>query len=213
MIDKSLQEWASKETHKPVLLRGARQVGKSTAVRHLGECFESYVEINFEKQAEYKELFEGNLDVHRIVSQMAAMCGKPIQPGKTLLFWTKCKRAPTPSWHCAFQGRHVPVACGGSGFPIGICLGGIAHVRSGAHTFHVYVSHDFDEFLEANGERLLMDARDQATPALPLSTPLHNKLVDLVRTYLLVGGMPEVVAKWATTHDFCNAKRYRMILW
>lgn len=54
LIDKYLEEWARNDVHKPVLLRGARQVGKSTAVRHLGEKFSNYVEINFEKQPEYK---------------------------------------------------------------------------------------------------------------------------------------------------------------
>ena len=56
LLDTYLAEWASRSSHKPVLLRGARQVGKSTAVRHLGERFENYVEINFEKHPEYKVL-------------------------------------------------------------------------------------------------------------------------------------------------------------
>ena len=75
-IDSYLSEWASRETHKPLLLRGARQVGKSTAVRHLAERFESYVEINFEKQASYIPLFQVKvIDVKAIVSQIAAMAG------------------------------------------------------------------------------------------------------------------------------------------
>jgi len=61
-------------------------VGKSTAVRHLGEQFKYFVEINLEKQSEYKVLFQSNLDVKRIVPQMAAIHGTPIIPGQTLLF-------------------------------------------------------------------------------------------------------------------------------
>ena len=86
IIDTYLSEWASRNEHKPVLLRGARQVGKSTAVRHLGESFKTYVEINFEKQPEYKILFQDNLDVTRIVSQISAISGKAIKAGETLLF-------------------------------------------------------------------------------------------------------------------------------
>ena len=56
-IDDHLLEWSKRDVHKPLLLRGARQVGKSTAIRHLGEQFESYVEINFERNPEYKALF------------------------------------------------------------------------------------------------------------------------------------------------------------
>ena len=78
-IDSYLSEWASRKTHKPLLLRGARQVGKSTAVRHLAETFDSYVEINFEKQASYIPLFQvKDIDVKSIVSQISAMAGKRI---------------------------------------------------------------------------------------------------------------------------------------
>ena len=73
IIDQYLSEWAARPTHKPVLLRGARQVGKSTAIRHLGEQFKYFVEINLEKQSEYKALFLQNIDVKRIVPQMR-MC-------------------------------------------------------------------------------------------------------------------------------------------
>ena len=57
LIDGYLIQWAQRKDHKPLLLRGARQVGKSTAVRHLGETFDNFVEINFEKQPEYKKVF------------------------------------------------------------------------------------------------------------------------------------------------------------
>ena len=94
-IDGYLSEWASRETHKPLLLRGARQVGKSTAVRHLAECFESYVEINFEKQASHIPLFQvKDIDVKAIVSQISAMAGKRIEPGKTLLFLDEVQACP-----------------------------------------------------------------------------------------------------------------------
>lgn len=87
LIDIHLKEWAARAEHKPVLLRGARQVGKSTAVRNLGKTFESFVEINFERQPEYKSLFQENLVVERIVTQISALSGQPIAPGKTLLFF------------------------------------------------------------------------------------------------------------------------------
>ena len=69
LIDRYLVEWSERATRKPLLLRGARQVGKSTAVRHLGESFDSYVEINFEKSPEYARAFDFSFDVKTIVSQ------------------------------------------------------------------------------------------------------------------------------------------------
>ena len=67
LIDNYLKEWALRPTRKPLLLRGARQVGKSTAVRQLGKQFENFVEINLEKQPSFISLFQGDLDVKRIV--------------------------------------------------------------------------------------------------------------------------------------------------
>ena len=74
-IDIYLKDWADRLVRKPVLLRGARQVGKSTAVRNLGNNFDNFVEINFERQPQYKNLFTENLVVERIVPQIAAMSG------------------------------------------------------------------------------------------------------------------------------------------
>ena len=108
LIDVHLSEWASRYTHKPVLLRGARQVGKSTAVRQLGKQFENYVEINFEKNPEYKQLFQNNLDVNRIVPLVGAMSGTKIIPSKTLLFSTKYKHAQKLSCRFVFSKKICP---------------------------------------------------------------------------------------------------------
>ena len=83
-IDKYLSEWASRDTHKPILLRGARQVVKSTAVRQLGRQFASYVEINLEREPQYKAAFLPDLNVARIISQHSAICLRRIEPGHTL---------------------------------------------------------------------------------------------------------------------------------
>lgn len=84
IIDKYLEEWMKDEERKPLLLRGARQVGKSTAVRHLAEKFDIFVEINFEKMPEYKAVFEQNLNVERIVSEIGALADKEIIIGKNV---------------------------------------------------------------------------------------------------------------------------------
>ncbi|NDV63711.1 ATP-binding protein [Bacteroides sp. 224] len=207
IIDNYLSEWASRDTHKPVLLRGARQVGKSTAVRHLSEQFESYVEVNFEKQPEYKTLFQGNLEVTRIIPQMAAMCGKFIKAGKTLLFLDEIQACPEAIMSLRFFKEDMPdlhVIAAGSLLEFALeelPTFGVGRIHS------MFMSPmTFDEFLEANGEHLLMEARNQASPDVPIPEPLHNKLVDLLRTYMLIGGMPEVVSKWVDTHDFLQCQ-------
>ena len=93
-IDTALSEWSKRSSHKTLLLRGARQVGKTFAVRHLGEQFENYVEINFDKQKSFHVLFNGDLDAHVIASQIANLTGKAILPGKTLLFFDEIQACP-----------------------------------------------------------------------------------------------------------------------
>ncbi len=203
IIDRHLKEWAERPVHKPVLLRGARQVGKSTAVRHLGKMFKYFVEINLEKQPSYIELFKQDLDVKRIVPQLAAMCGTPIVANETLLFIDEIQESQEAIMALRYFKEDMPdlhVIAAGS--LLEFVLDDIPTFGVGRiHSMYMYPM-TFDEFLQANGEQLLLDARNQANTNQPLPTPLHDKLVALVRTFMLVGGMPEAVAKWAETHDY-----------
>ena len=207
IIDQFLSEWAARPSHKPVLLRGARQVGKSTAVRHLGEQFKYFVEINLEKQSEYKVLFQSNLDVKRIVPQMAAIHGTPIIPGQTLLFIDEiqdCKEAIMALRYFKEDMPELHVVAAGS--LLEFVLDDIPTFGVGRiHSMYMYPM-TFDEFLLANGEKLLMEARNQASPSSPLPMPLHEKLTSLLRTFMLVGGMPEAVVKWVETHDYLQCQ-------
>lgn len=214
IIDRYLSEWAARPEHKPILLRGARQVGKSTAVQHLGESFKFYVEINLEKQAYYTDLFKKDLDVKRIVPQLAAMCGIPIVPNETLLFIDEIQESQEAIMALRYfkedmPGLHVVAA----GSLLEFVLDDIPTFGVGRiHSMYMFPM-TFDEFLLANGEQLLMEARNHAHADAPLPTPLHDKLVGLVRTFMLVGGMPESVAKWVQTHDFlqCQEVQYDII--
>ena len=207
IIDQHLSEWAARPVRKPVLLRGARQVGKSTAVRHLGESFKYFVEINLEKQPDYIGLFKKDLDVKRIVPQMAAMCGTPIIANETLLFIDEIQESQEAIMALRYFKEDMPdlhVVAAGS--LLEFVLDDIPTFGVGRiHSMYMFPM-TFDEFLQANGEQLLLDARRQANADSPLPTPLHDKLVGLVRTFMLVGGMPESVAKWAETHDYLQCQ-------
>ena len=207
IIGRHLKEWAERPVHKPVLLRGARQVGKSTAVRHLGESFKYFVEINLEKQPDYIGLFKKDLDVKRIVPQMAAMCGMPIIANETLLFIDEIQESQEAIMALRYFKEDMPnlhVIAAGS--LLEFVLDDIPTFGVGRiHSMYMFPM-TFDEFLQANDEQLLLDARRQANADSPLPTPLHDKLVGLVRTFMLVGGMPESVAKWAETHDYLQCQ-------
>lgn len=206
IIDTYLSDWAKKTDRKPVLLRGARQVGKSSAVRNLGKEFEYFVEVNFEKQPDFKKIFIQDLDVVRICSQIAAICGKPVYPGKTLLFLDEIQICPEAIMSLRFfkedlPGLHVVAA----GSLLEFALDELPTFGVGRiHSMFMYPM-TFDEFLSANSGQLLMQARDKSA-GTPLAQVLHDKLVGLLRTYMLVGGMPEVVAKWVETKDYIQCQ-------
>ena len=214
LIDKYLSEWASRDVHKPLLLRGARQVGKSTAVQELSKKFETFVEINFEKQPKYKALFKDDLDVKRIVPQISAMYGTSIKPGKTLLFLDEIQDCPQAIMALRFFKEDMPelhVIAAGS--LLEFALNELPTFGVGRiHSMFMYPM-TFDEFLEANGLHLLIEARNQASIDNPLPEPLHDKLVEMLRAYMLVGGMPESVKTWVEYHDYgkCQERRKRKI--
>lgn len=203
LIDKWLEDWASKKVRKPLLLRGARQVGKSSAVRHLGEKFEIFVEINLEKNPSYIDIFKKDLDVERIVSQLAVMAGKSIEPGRTLLFIDEIQMSAEAIMSLRFFKEDLPdlhVVAAGSLLEFAleeIPTFGVGRI----HSMFMFPM-TFDEFLMANGEKRLIEARNEAQASNPLPTPLYEKIVALFRTYILVGGMPEAVSKWVEAHDY-----------
>lgn len=203
IIDHYLSEWASRDTRKPILLRGARQVGKSSAVRHLGQQFKNYVEINFEMEPQYKAIFKPDLNVSRIVMQIAALSGSRIEEGETLLFMDEIQECPEAIMSLRFFKENLPklhVIAAGSLLEFALAelpTFGVGRI----HSMFMYPM-TFDEFLLANKEDLLLEARNGASALSPLPDPLHERLVNLLRTYMLVGGMPECVAKWVETHDY-----------
>lgn len=208
LIDRHLKNWAISPSHKPVLLRGARQVGKSWAVRHLGESFTHFVEINFERNPEYKTLFLSNLDIHRIISQLSALTGKEIVDGQTLLFLDEIQECPEAIMSLRFFKEERPqlhVVAAGS--LLEFALEALPTFGVGRiHSMFMYPM-TFDEFVTAHSYDALLDARNNANVENPLPDILHDKLVELFRTYILVGGMPEVVANWVATKNFLQCRQ------
>lgn len=203
LIDSYLKDWAISPTRKPLLLRGARQVGKSRSVRHLGEDFKYFTEVNFEKNPEYKTIFKGNLNIERIISQLSIIVGTEIVDGDTLLFLDEIQECPEAIMSLRFfkedrPGLHVIAA----GSLLEFALADLPTFGVGRiHSMFMYPM-TFDEFLTANGERRLMDARNTSGPDSPLPDIFADKLTELFRIYILVGGMPEVVASWVSVGNF-----------
>jgi len=208
LVDSELEQWRKAKTHKPVLLRGARQVGKSSAVRHFGESFTHFVEVNFDRDKRIGDIFKRDLDVHRIVSELSAYLRTPIVEGETLLFFDEiqdCKEAvmslrffyeDMPDLHVVAAGSLLEFALND------LPTFGVGRIRS---LFMRPMS--FDEFLLAAGEALLLEAKRRCSPDNPMSGALHERLCELFRVYLQVGGMPESVSKWVESRDFLQCRQ------
>ena len=208
-IDQQLLEWKQSSVRKPLLLRGARQVGKSSAVRHLGETFEHYIEVNFEKRPELKDLFQKTSDVHDLAFRLGMLYNVPVEPGKTLVFLDEIQASPEAIKSLWFFKEDFPelhVVAAGSLLEFALkdlASYGVGRIRS---LFMYPLS--FDEFLQAQGKTAWLEAKRKADFEHPLFDALHNELVLQYRTFLMVGGMPASVVAWLTTHDYsqCQAE-------
>lgn len=214
-IDEELAKWAKQSQRKPLLLRGARQVGKSTAVKHLGEQFVSFVEINFDKQPSFHALFSGDLDAHVIAAQIANLTGKVVQPGKTLLFFDEIQACPNAILSLRFFSEDYPelhVIAAGS--LLEFALGELPTFGVGRIASLFMFPMSFDEFLWATGNAGLVVEREKASPTQPLNEVFHQKLVQQFRNYIMIGGLPEVVCKWDETGDYlqCQQLQDQLIL-
>ena len=196
-------EWKDNPMRKPLLLRGARQVGKSSAVRHFGKEFQFFAEVNFERHKTVKTFFQGDIDIRLIVQKIAIYINVPIEEGKTLLFLDEIQECPEAIMALRFfkedyPGLHVIAAGSLLEFTLQkLPTFGVGRI----HTLFMYPM-TFDEFLNANNENGLISMKRQADSQHPLDAAFHEKLIEYFRIYLLVGGMPEAVLAWIKTHNF-----------
>ena len=206
---KNLEEWAQTppKQRKPLLMEGARQVGKTWLARELGEnAFETFIELNFEKQVALRSLFELDFDLSRILLAITAFSGKKIVPGKTLLFLDEIQWAPRgllalkyfldemPELHVLAAGSLLGVIDHeGDSFPVGK----VSFLR--IHPMN------FREFLLAVGKDSLygiLEGEDWS-----LINVFHNQFESLLRNYYYVGGMPEAVARFVETGDYDKVRK------
>ncbi|MFO1257969.1 MAG: AAA family ATPase [Gammaproteobacteria bacterium] len=201
-----LLAWRNSPTRTPVLLRGARQVGKTHAVRQLGKTFHSFVEINFEKTPDLIKLFDHDLDPIRIIRELSILINKKIEPGKTLLFLDEIQEAPKaitalryfyeeiPNLHVIAAGSLVDFAIEQVGIPVGRI------------SFLYLYPMSFIEYLHAKGFQNLAIEILNHQPSNPINEAIHKKAIRLLGEYIAIGGMPQAVHQWIMHENlhFCT---------
>lgn len=202
-IDQKLLEWKNAPKRKPLLIRGARQVGKSTAVQQLGKTFKYFVEVNLERQPSIRQLFTGDIDVFRTCESISAISGIPITAGETLLFIDEiqvCQEAIMSLRYFKEDYPELHVIAAGSLLEFALedlPSFGVGRIRS----LYMY-PFSFDEFLMAQGLDITVEYKRKASSASPLPEAVHRMLIEQLRTFYLVGGMPAAVAEWIESKSY-----------
>ena len=208
-IEMRLMEWKNREANRmPLIVNGARQVGKTYILRKFGEeQFKNVVYINLETNLTIASYFDENIQPERLLRYLEASTGERIVPGETLIVFDEiqsCERAltslkyfceETPEFHIAAAGSLLGVAINRQNysFPVGK-----------VETITLYPL-DFEEYLWARGRELLsQEIRSSYETMEPLPDALHREAVELYREYLLIGGMPACIIAFLNRGSFLD---------
>ncbi len=199
-IDSELLNWKTLSFRKPLIIRGARQVGKTYSVSKFGKSsFESFIKLDFEKNRSIQKIFNQDLSVQQIIRDIEIFAEQKITPGKTLLFFDEiqeCERAllslryfyeDISELHVIAAGSMLEFALGKVSFPVGRI------------SFEWMTPMTFYEVLQASKKSMLADQLPCIHDFRPVSEFVHQKIIDQLKNYFLTGGMPEAVKRYCQT--------------
>ena len=210
-IDVVLAEWAADVAHKPLLLRGARQIGKTTAVRHLAKRFDNFIEINFETDKKIGAIFNGDFKMPRILSAIEAYTESRITPGRTLLFFDEIQECPRAISALRYFYEIVqPLHVVATGSLLEFAFSEISNFAVGRIRNLFMYPLSFAEFMCARGAKVTMEHVERATFGEPLPPPVHEKMLDCLKEFMIVGGMPAAVVEYVKTESFLRAREQQM---
>lgn len=198
----ALIQWKNDEERKPMVLKGARQVGKTWLMKEFGKnYYDSFVYFNFDEEDELKSIFEANKNPHRIVELLSMIAGTKILPKTTLIIFDEVQECPAALNALKYfkekaNDYHVIAA----GSLLGTLLAQPKSYPVGMVNLLDIAPLTFDEFLAATDEPLYAYyqgiAKEQKIEEL-----FHNRLMEAYNNYLIIGGMPECVASWVKHKD------------
>ena len=207
-VDKELFKWSLLKNRKPLVLRGARQVGKSSSVKNLAKQFKYFVELNFDENAGFAELFNKNLSVNEVCEQISILTNTPIIEGETLLFLDEIQACiPAISMLRYFYEKMPNLHVIAAGSLLEFALAELPSFAVGrVRSIYMYPL-SFDEFLLAYHENKLIEALNKANVSKPLPELVHQKLINYYKKFLVIGGMPEAVSIYITNKDLLEVQR------
>lgn len=197
-----LINWKFSDERKPMVLKGARQVGKTWLMKEFGKnYYDSYVYFNFDEEDELKSIFETNKNPHRIIELLSMISGEKILPGKTLIIFDEIQECPealnTLKYFKEKANEYHVIAAGSllgtllakpKSYPVGM-----------VNLLDIYPL-SFDEFLDAT-DSALFEYYESIQKEQQIEEIFHNRLLDAYNYYLIIGGMPECVASWVKYKD------------
>ncbi|MCP5052289.1 MAG: ATP-binding protein, partial [bacterium] len=205
-----LLDWKTSENRKPLLLQGARQVGKTYLLKEFAKReYSDCAYFNFEQSPELGPLFDSSLAPDILLESLSAFIGRKIEPGSTLVFLDEIQAFPRAITSLKYfyeqaPGYHVVAA----GSLLGVSVGKTTSFPVGKVNFMTLYPMSFFEYLTAIKEELLLERLKKQRVSEPLPELFHEKLMRLFKYYLYIGGMPEVVQSYITDRD---VKRVRSI--
>ncbi|OGC22511.1 hypothetical protein A2291_07295 [candidate division WOR-1 bacterium RIFOXYB2_FULL_42_35] len=207
-IEKQLQEWKDRHSRKPLILRGARQTGKTTIIRKFSSSFKVFIELNLEKDS-IKRLFQEIKDISLLIQSIEAVVNQKIIPGETLLFLDEIQNSPNAIKLLRYFHEELPalhVVGAGSLLEVRMKKEGWSFPVGRVEFLYLYPV-NFEEFLLALKEKIVIEYL--LAYKLPTAVPaaINDKLVNLLADYMIVGGMPEAVKEYLDSRSFVAVRK------
>jgi len=208
LLMSDLANWAQRVDRKPLLIMGARQVGKTWLMREFGRLyFTDVFYLNFENTPGMEDLFSGEIKPQRIIDYLSALHGKRILPQETLLIFDEIQEVPralTSLKYFAEEASEYAIVCAGS--LLGITLHKNTSFPVGKVEFLTLQPFTFEEFLLANNETAILNELKRDTIE-QLPQLFSDKLMDYLKQYFIIGGMPAAILKWIESRDFYEVEK------
>ena len=207
-IMKKLQEWKDNKNRKPLILRGARQVGKTYILQQFGkENYKNIAYFNFDHDTDLYQLFENTKNPERILEQLALVCGKAIEPKNTLIIFDEIQECPDALNSLKYfneEANEYHIVCADS--LLGIRLSHTSFPVGKVDFLDMYPM-TFSEFLVADGAQNLVEYMDSINSFENIPEIFFNILEEKLKVYFIVGGMPEAVKSWVNEKDISEVNK------